>query len=364
MKLIDIIAGARPNFMKIAPLIEALEKQKEAGGVLSYRLIHTGQHYDRNMSGSFFEQLGIPAPAVNFGVGGGSQAEQTAGIMIAYERLLMEQCSDLCLVVGDVTSTMACAITAKKAEVKVAHVEAGIRSGDLSMPEEINRIATDALTDFFFTTSETANAELRRCGIGEERIFFVGNTMIDTLLKQRANFEPPPCWEELGLKESQYLVLTLHRPANVDEEAKLKSMIGAIVTGSQGAPVVFPVHPRTAGVFQQAGIEADNLCLVDPLPYLEFNYLVSKARGVITDSGGITEETTVMGIPCLTLRDSTERPETIETGTNELVGTEPANLAPYLHRLFSGEWKEGEIPEKWDGRSGERIIQVLVKEFG
>ena len=364
MKLIDIIAGARPNFMKIAPLIEALEKQKEAGGALGYRLVHTGQHYDRNMSGSFFEQLVIPAPAVNFGVGGGSQAEQTAGIMIAYERLLMEQGSDLCLVVGDVTSTMACAITAKKAGVKVAHVEAGIRSGDLSMPEEINRIATDALTDFFFTTSETANAELRRCGIGEERIFFVGNSMIDTLLKQRANFEPPPCWEELGLKESRYLVLTLHRPANVDEEAKLKSMIGAIVAGSQGAPVVFPVHPRTAGVFKQAGIEADNLHLVDPLPYLEFNYLVSKAKGVITDSGGITEETTVMGIPCMTLRDSTERPETIETGTNELVGTEPANLAPYLHRLFSGEWKEGEIPEKWDGRAGERIVQILATEFG
>lgn len=364
MTRIDIIAGARPNFMKIAPIIEAIEKHQAGGGRLGYRLIHTGQHYDRNMSGAFFDQLGIPEPEVNFGVGGGTQAEQTAGIMVAYEKLLMEKPSELCLVVGDVTSTMGCAITAKKLGVQVAHVEAGIRSRDLSMPEEINRMATDALTDYFFTTSETANAELRRCGVEEDRIFFVGNTMIDTLLKQMPNFTRPGCWDELGLVEGRYLVMTLHRPANVDEEAKLRAMVDAIIEGSQGVPVVFPVHPRTAKVFRQAGIEAPNLHLVDPMPYLEFNYLVSKSKAVITDSGGITEETTVMGIPCLTLRDNTERPETVEIGTNELVGTDPAKLGPYLEKLFAGQWKRSDIPELWDGQTGERIVGALASLFG
>jgi UDP-N-acetylglucosamine 2-epimerase (non-hydrolysing) len=361
MPLIDIVAGARPNFMKIAPIIEALEA--EAAAKLEYRLIHTGQHYDKAMSGSFFEQLGIPEPAVNFGVGGGTQAEQTGGIMIAYEMLLHETLSDLCLVVGDVTSTMACTITAKKMGVRVAHVEAGIRSGDLSMPEEINRMATDALTDLFFTTSETANAELRRCGVGDEKVFFVGNTMIDTLFKQRPHFKAPPYWAELGLKSGQFLVLTLHRPANVDEANQLSAMLEAIVAGANGLPIIFPIHPRTKKALESSSTAASNLHLVDPLPYLEFNYLVSNALGVITDSGGITEETTVMGIPCMTLRDSTERPETITIGTNELVGTNPSNIAPYLERLCAGKWKEGKIPDKWDGMTGKRIVEVLAREL-
>ena len=361
MKLIDIVAGARPNFMKIAPIIEALEV--DAADELEYRLIHTGQHYDKAMSGAFFDQLGIPEPAVNFGVGGGSQAEQAGGIMIAYETLLNERLSDLCLVVGDVTSTMACTITAKKMGVRVAHVEAGIRSGDLSMPEEINRMATDALTDLFFTTSETANSELRRCGHAEDRIFFVGNTMIDTLLKHREHFHPPACWDALGLCEGGYLVLTLHRPANVDEEKNLIDMLKAIVEGGRGLPVVFPVHPRTAKALEHAGIKMENLYFVSPLPYLEFNFLVSRALGVVTDSGGVTEETTVMGIPCMTLRDSTERPETVVVGTNELVGVDPSKIGPYLERLFAGKWKRGGIPEKWDGRAGRRIAEVLAREF-
>lgn len=362
-KLIDIIAGARPNFMKVAPIIEALDHSQARGVALEYRLIHTGQHYDKNMSGSFFEQLGIPHPDVNFGVGGGSQAEQTAGIMIAYEKLLMEKRSDLCLVVGDVTSTMACSITAKKMQVAVAHVEAGIRSGDLSMPEEINRMVTDTLADYFFTTSENANGTLRKGGVSDEAIFFVGNTMIDTLLKHRNNFVPPQCWQALGLKAGKYFVLTLHRPANVDQEEKLKDLLQTIIDHSQGLPLIFPVHPRTARILNQIGVSAPNLHFVEPLSYLEFNYLVSHAFGVITDSGGITEETTVLGIPCMTLRDNTERPETVAMGTNELVGTDPANIPPAMQRLFDGEWKKGKVPPLWDGRTGGRIVKILEEKL-
>ncbi len=362
-KCIDIIAGARPNFMKIAPILAALQESKSRGGHLDHRLIHTGQHYDKNMSDSFFEQLGIPHPDVNFGVGGGSQAEQTAGIMVAYEKLLLEKKSDLCLVVGDVTSTMACSITAKKMLVPVAHVEAGIRSGDITMPEEVNRMATDALTDFFFTTSESANANLEKSGIPRERIFFVGNTMIDTLLKHREHFVPPPCWDELKLEAGKFLVLTLHRPANVDQEQKLRDLLQAIIDHSEGLPLVFPVHPRTASILKGIGVAAPNLHLVEPMAYLEFNFLVSRAFGVITDSGGITEETTVLGIPCMTLRDNTERPETVTLGTNELVGTDPAKIPPAMKRLFAGEWKRGQIPPMWDGQTGGRIVKVLEEKL-
>ncbi|MDB4106665.1 UDP-N-acetylglucosamine 2-epimerase (non-hydrolyzing) [Akkermansiaceae bacterium] len=359
-KIIDIIAGARPNFMKIAPIIAALDQARETGSLLTYRLIHTGQHYDRNMSGAFFDQLGIPDPDVNFEVGGGTQAEQTAGIMVAYEKLLMEDKSDLCIVVGDVTSTMACTITAKKMGVLVAHVEGGIRSGDLSMPEEINRMATDALSDYFFTTSHTANKNLRQLGVADDRIFFVGNTMIDTLLKQLQRFKAPSCWEEIGLENEKYFVLTLHRPANVDEESSLVGMLNAIIQGARGMNIIFPVHPRTAKKMESLGLNASNLHFVEPLPYLEFNYLVSKAFAVITDSGGITEEATVLGIPCMTLRDNTERPETIDIGTNELVGTNPDNIAPYMNTLFNGEWKKGGVPELWDGQAAIRIVKALT----
>lgn len=363
-KLIDIIAGARPNFMKIAPIIEALNESNANGAPLEYRLIHTGQHYDKNMSDSFFEQLGIPQPHVNFGVGGGTAAEQTAAIMVAYEKLLIERKSDLCLVVGDVTSTMACSITAKKMLVPVAHVEAGIRSGDMTMPEEINRLVTDSLADFFFTTSERANENLQQAGASRDRIFFVGNTMIDTLLKHRVNFVQPACWADLGLEEKRYFVLTLHRPANVDEEGKLRQLLQAIIDNANNLPLVFPVHPRTARILERIGVSAPNLHFVEPLPYLEFNYLVSRAFGVVTDSGGITEETTVLGIPCMTLRDNTERPETVDTGTNELIGTDPANIPPAMSRLFAGEWKTGTIPPLWDGQTGPRIVETLRKNFG
>ncbi len=362
--LIDIIAGARPNFMKIAPIIKALRARQEVGGLLRYRLVHTGQHYDARMSGDFFAQLGIPEPDVNLEVGSGTQAEQTSAIMVGYEKLLLEQRSDLCLVVGDVTSTMACSIAAQKLCVPVAHVEGGIRSGDWSMPEEINRRVTDAITNYFFTTSEVANQNLRRTGVPDERIFFVGNTMIDTLLANMDRLRPPAFWGELGLEAGQYFVVTLHRPANVDGIGQLQAMLSAIGEGCRGLPVVFPVHPRTAKNLRELPDLPDNLRLVEPQPYLEFNFLVKHAKAVITDSGGITEETTVMGVPCLTLRDTTERPETVTIGSNELIGTDPAKLRPALDRLFAGQWKVGGIPEKWDGKTSERIVVVLQQLFG
>ena len=359
--LIDVIAGARPNFMKIAPIINAIENEKNKGKNIEYRLIHTGQHYDKKMSGNFFEELGIPEPHINLESGSGTQAEQTAAIMVRYEKVLMEERPDLVLVVGDVTSTMACSITAKKLDnIKVAHVEAGIRSGDLTMPEEINRMVTDSITDYFFTTSETANENLRKAGIGDDRIFFVGNTMIDTLLKNRSAFKKPPVWDKLKLETGKYIVMTLHRPANVDEESKLKELMQEIINSSHDLPLIFPVHPRTAKILENLGINHPALHTIEPLGYLEFNYLVENAKAVITDSGGITEETTVMGIPCMTLRDNTERPETITMGTNELLGTDPKSIKPAMDKLFAGEWKRGSIPEFWDGHTSERIVRCLL----
>lgn len=357
--IIDLIAGARPNFMKIAAITAALEDHAEKGGPLRFRLIHTGQHYDARMSENFFTQLGIPEPDVNLGVGSGTQAEQTAGIMTGYEALLMEQRPALCLVVGDVTSTMACAISAKKLHIPVAHVEAGIRSGDRRMPEEINRLVTDSITDYFFTTSALANDNLRKSGVAEDAIFFVGNTMIDTLLKNIPRLRQPEFWGEENLKEKQYLVATLHRPSNVDDQANYFNLLKVIADNVENMPVVYPVHPRTRAALAEFADLPANIVCVDPQPYLEFNYLVKHAKGVITDSGGITEETTVMGVPCMTLRDSTERPETITEGTNELVGTNPDNIVPALKRLYAGEWKTGGIPEKWDGKTGPRIVKHL-----
>ena len=311
-------------------------------------------------SETFFEELNIPKPDVNLGCGGGTQAEQTAAIMVAFEKDLMEHHTDLVLVVGDVTSTMACSIVAKKLCVKVAHVEAGIRSWDLTMPEEINRIVTDSLADYFFTTSEVANTNLRNVGVSEDKIHFVGNVMIDTLLANRSRFIKPSVYDELNLQPQSYLTLTMHRPANVDEAEKLRRLMSEIVNNVHGLPVVFPIHPRTAKIFNDLGICAYNLHIVEPLGYLEFNYLVERSKAVITDSGGITEETTVMGVPCITLRDNTERPETCTIGTNELIGTNPDHIKPALEKLFASQWKKGGIPPLWDGHAAERIVKVLI----
>jgi UDP-N-acetylglucosamine 2-epimerase (non-hydrolysing) len=356
---VTIVAGARPNFMKIAPIIRAIRQANLNGANLAFRLVHTGQHYDKKMSQDFFDQLGIPEPDANLAAGGGTQAEQTAAIMIGFERELMAHPTDLVMVVGDVTSTMACAITARKLCISVAHVEAGIRSGDWRMPEEINRLVTDSITDWFFTTSETAGENLRKSGVSDDAIFFVGNTMIDTLYQQMESFIQPVLWNESGLTPGGYLMMTLHRPSNVDDPESLRSIIEILEEKLTGIPVVFPVHPRTRGNFERFGLAPKNIILTEPLSYLEFNYLVKHCKGVITDSGGITEETTVMGIPCITLRDSTERPETCTIGTNELIGNDPAKLRDAIDQLLGGRWKQGGIPPLWDGHAAERIVAQL-----
>jgi UDP-N-acetylglucosamine 2-epimerase (non-hydrolysing) len=357
--IIDLIAGARPNFIKIAPIIDAINIAKNNDDNIDFRLIHTGQHYDENMSNIFFEQLGIPQPNVNLRAGGGTQAEQTASIMVGYEKLLISSRSDLCLVVGDVTSTMACAIVAQKLHIPVAHVEAGIRSGDWSMPEEINRLVTDSITNFFFTTTIEASQTILNSGVSKDRVFWVGNTMIDTLIKQKPRFRKPYFWDDLNLKKGQFFVITLHRPANVDQVDKLKELLNEIIENTNGLPIIFPVHPRTTKILRSLEIRYKQLHIIEPLSYLEFNYLVENALAVITDSGGITEETTVMGIPCITLRDNTERPETVTVGTNELIGTNPNAIKPALIKLFAGEWKKGSIPELWDGNTANRIVSIL-----
>jgi UDP-N-acetylglucosamine 2-epimerase (non-hydrolysing) len=362
--IFTLVAGARPNFMKIAPIIHAIRRTQQIGRNINYRLVHTGQHYDQKMSDTFFMELDIPEPDVNLGCGGGTQAEQTAAIMVTFEKELLSNHTDLVIVVGDVTSTMACSIVAKKLNTKVAHVEAGIRSWDLTMPEEINRMVTDALCDYFFTTTELANQNLRKIGVPSENIFFVGNVMIDTLLANHHRFKKPAVWDDAALRKGNYFVLTLHRPANVDEASKFKALMTELIIQSRGLPVIFPMHPRTKKIFNELRIDAPNLKIVDPLGYLEFNYLVERAKAVVTDSGGITEETTVMGIPCLTLRDNTERPETIEVGTNELIGIKPSAIKPAMDKLFGGKWKKGGIPELWDGKSAQRIIEHLIAIYG
>ena len=362
--LITIVAGARPNFMKIAPIIKAINIFNEKKQKIIYRLVHTGQHYDKKMSGDFFKQLGIPEPDVNLGAGGGTQAQQTAAIMVGFEKEIDLHRPDVVLVVGDVTSTMACAITAKKECVDVVHVEAGIRSGDMKMPEEINRILTDSICDHFFTTTDLANSQLLKNGISEDRIHLVGNTMIDTLYQNLDQLIQPPIWEKNNLKENEYFLVTLHRPANVDDSQNLKNLLDVILKSSHPYPILFPVHPRTRKILESLSYEDNRLLQMDPLSYLEFIYLVKNAKCVITDSGGITEETTVLGVPCMTLRDSTERPETISVGTNELVGIDPVKIPPYISKLNKGEWKKGGIPEMWDGKTASRIVAKLSEIYG
>jgi len=359
MYKIDLIVGARPNFIKIAPIIHAIKARNNKA--ISYRLIHTGQHYDDNMSNSFFNQLCIPEPDINIGAGSGSPAEQTAKIMIGYEQILIKNSANMCLVVGDVNSTMACAIVAKKMGMKVAHVEAGIRSFDLQMPEEINRMVTDSITDYFFTTSEYANENLKKLGVNEKKIFFVGNTMIDTLLNQKPNFSKPKFWDKFELKAKKYIILTLHRPSNVDNRDILHNIISLIMENANGYPIIFPVHPRTEKNVIEYESKFQDLFLVSPLPYLEFNFLVENSKAVITDSGGITEETTVLNVPCMTLRNNTERPETIHIGTNELLGNDKEKIIVSLKKLFNNKWKNGKIPPLWDGNSASRIIDNILK---
>ncbi len=353
--IVDIIAGTRPNFVKIASLINAKRKYRAN---FQIRLIHTGQHYDNKLSDVFFKELGIPLPDINLNVGSSSQASQVGQIMIKYEEVVLKNPPNLCVVVGDVNSTMAFAITAKKMNIPVVHIEAGIRSNDLSMPEEINRIVTDSISDYFFTTTKFANENLSNLGVNENKIFFVGNTMIDTLYNNLNNFKKPSFYDDYDLNNN-FLVLTMHRPANVDSIVDFEKRIKEITSSAKHLKILFPVHPRTKKSLESIVDLPENLLCVEPLPYLEFNYLVKNSLGVITDSGGITEEATVFGVPCITMRDNTERPETVEYGTNILVGSTPTNLSKYIDKMIAKNWKKAKIPEKWDGKTGKRIIKTL-----
>jgi UDP-N-acetylglucosamine 2-epimerase (non-hydrolysing) len=358
-----VIAGARPNFMKIAPLMEEFRCRQRLFPDLEVLLIHTGQHYDQKMSDDFFTDLQIPQPDVNLGVGSGSHAQQTARIMVAFEEVCNQQKPDWVIVVGDVNSTMACTITAKKLGIRVAHVEAGLRSGDMTMPEEINRLCTDVIADLLLTTDTLAGDNLRREGISEEKIHFVGNTMIDTLLRhiERARSLPYP----EGLRDGAFAVLTLHRPGNVDNPAILKGIVDAVTDIARRIPIVFPAHPRTLGRLQEFGLldalrSASAIRVIEPLSYLPFLGLITHCRMVLTDSGGIQEETTVLGIPCLTMRPNTERPITCQIGSNVLVGTDPGRIRAAAFAALDGESRPATIPEKWDGHAARRILDILL----
>jgi UDP-N-acetylglucosamine 2-epimerase (non-hydrolysing) len=346
------IVGARPNFIKVAPVMNSLKTRKH----VVQTLIHTGQHYDANMSDVFFEQLGIPAPDVNLAVGSGTHARQTAEIMTRLEPVLLEGKPDIVLVYGDVNSTVAAALVCAKLGVRLGHVEAGLRSFDRTMPEEINRLVTDQLADLLFTPSEDGDFNLQKEGIPTERIFRVGNVMIDSLVR----LLPAARRQNQNGLPAHYALVTLHRPANVEDGVILKRVLRSLLEVSQDLSVIFPAHPRTRKRLADFGLHADQLQVVDPLPYLEFLGMQSRATVVITDSGGIQEETTYLGVPCLTLRENTERPVTVALGTNVLVGRDPDKLRSELSRVLSGNAKKGTIPPLWDGHAGERIAALLA----
>jgi UDP-N-acetylglucosamine 2-epimerase (non-hydrolysing) len=360
-KIVHVV-GARPNFMKIAPVIAALRTQPW----IDQRLVHTGQHYDEQMARVFFHELGLPRPDRDLEVGSGSQAEQTAAVMVRFERVIDEERPDLVVVVGDVNSTLAATLVAAKAGVPVAHVEAGLRSFDLTMPEEINRIVTDRLASILLTPSADGDDNLRREGVPESRIFCVGNVMIDTLLRHRAQAPWDRVRGSLGLEPRRYAVLTLHRPANVDAPERLVTLLDRLAPIAASMPVIFPIHPRTAKRLEEHGLRgaASRLQLVAPLGYLDFLALTDHAACVLTDSGGIQEETTVLGVPCFTIRDNTERPVTIECGTNTLVGADARDLPAAFADFQATGGKRGRVPPLWDGRAGERVAEVVAAALG
>ncbi|MFH1860441.1 MAG: UDP-N-acetylglucosamine 2-epimerase (non-hydrolyzing) [bacterium] len=363
MKIINIV-GARPNFVKISPLIEEMNKFSHIESII----VHTGQHYDYNMSKQFFKDLNIPDPDIHLEIGSGSHAMQTAKIMMGVEGILLREKPDLTLVVGDVNSTIACALVSVKLNIPVAHVEAGLRSFDRGMPEEINRILTDAISDYLFVTERSGMKNLLSEGVSEKKMFFVGNVMIDTLLKYRKQAENTGILKELGVEDRNYCLLTLHRPSNVDNQDGLKNILGAIDEIQRDMLVIFPVHPRTRTRMDEFGMrdwidQMKGLKLIHPVSYLEFLGLMNKAQFVLTDSGGIQEETTVLGIPCLTLRENTERPVTVEVGTNMVIGTEQKRIIEESKKLINGCKKGGTIPEYWDGKAAERIVRILLREM-
>ena len=353
------VVGARPNFMKIAPVVEAMREAR-----LPQYLVHTGQHYDRKMSSLFFEELGIPVPDINLEVGSGSQAVQTAEILLRFEPVVLDTKPDLVVVVGDVNSTMACTLVAVKLGIPVAHIEAGLRSFDRSMPEEINRLVTDSLSDLLFVSEPSGLDNLRSEGVPNEKVHFVGNVMIDTLLRHRESARKSGVRERLGVDSGRrYALVTLHRPSNVDDLPRLAGLLRALDELARELPVVFPIHPRTRKNAMDAGFgpELGRLVTTDPLGYLEFLNLMSNAQVVITDSGGVQEETTVLGVPCLTVRENTERPATIACGTNRLVGTDPDVMLRAAREALHGPRPESKLPALWDGNAARRIVDVLMR---
>ncbi len=370
---IHLVAGARPNFMKVAPLYHSLTARRDSartrGIALEVSIVHTGQHYDANMSDVFFRDLGIPAPGRHLEVGSGSHAEQTARIMVAFEKVCLEDRPDLAVVVGDVNSTIACAITAKKTGVRVAHVEAGLRSFDEEMPEEINRRLTDAISDLLFVTEESGMRNLRAEGVPEERIHMVGNVMIDTLRRNLARIEdggyaPSRDVADFCGKAGRYAVLTLHRPSNVDRAETLTPLWDALLEIGRKIPILFPAHPRTRKNLDLFGLSTDGIRMVDPVGYLDMLYAVKGAAMVLTDSGGLQEETTALGVPCVTIRENTERPVTVDVGTNYLVGTDPAAVRDAAKAIMSGRGKKGSVPPLWDGHAADRIAEILLERLG
>jgi UDP-N-acetylglucosamine 2-epimerase (non-hydrolysing) len=364
LRVINVV-GARPNFIKMAPIIEAMQRYPDR---FHSTLVHTGQHYDKRMSKSFFDDLGMPKPDLNLEVGSGSHAEQTARVMVEFERVCLSHMPDLVIVVGDVNSTMACTITAKKLGIRVAHVEAGLRSRDMSMPEEVNRLCTDAVADYLFTTDHVASENLMKENVSPDKIFFVGNVMIDTLLKHREIARSLRLCEDWGLKPRSFATLTLHRPSNVDDPASFGGILNALSVTSNEMPIIFPIHPRTRKMAEQFGFgeyfsmsaKPRGLWLSDPLGYLELLHLHMNAKMVITDSGGIQEETTFLGVPCITLRNNTERPITCEVGTNVIAGNNRDQILSHVSAVLKGQIRPGKVPEKWDGKAAERIVQILA----
>ena len=368
MPLIYLVAGARPNFMKIAPIVRALQNQD----ALTFKIIHTGQHYDRDMNEVFFEELGIPQPDIFMGAGGGSHAAQTAKIMVAFEELCIAERPAAVLVVGDVNSTLACSISAKKLNIPVAHVEAGLRSGDMTMPEEINRLVTDSITDWFFVTEPSAVKHLQREGKADTAIHYVGHVMVDNVLFQAdkltrtdtSGFETSPFKAAQAEKSGRYGVVTLHRPSNVDDPVIMARIGGALKDIAADLPLIFPVHPRTRANLASFGIDlGPNITLVGPQAYMAFLNLWKDATVVLTDSGGLQEETTALGVPCITIRENTERPVTVDEGSNVLVGTDPVRILAEARKVMRGEGKQGRRPDLWDGKAAERIVAVLAREL-
>jgi UDP-N-acetylglucosamine 2-epimerase (non-hydrolysing) len=369
MKKIVLIAAARPNFMKIAPISRELNKYPEKFQTI---IVHTGQHYDKNMSDSFFEQLSIPKPDVNLEVGSGTHAEQTAGVMVKFEKFLLEENPDLVIVVGDVNSTMACTITAKKLHVKVAHVEAGLRSFDREMPEEINRLLTDVIADILYTPSEDADVQLLKEGVAEEKIVLVGNVMIDTLVFQKQKALATNYYESLSLQEKKYALLTLHRPSNVDNKDIFGGIIEALLEIAKENTIICPIHPRTKKMietfefgmyFNFGSVENNKINLIDPVGYNEMLNLTANSRLVLTDSGGLQEETTYHKVPCITLRENTERPITITEGTSQLVGTSKKRILEAYENIKNGCSENSKIPKFWDGKTAERIVDHIEKNL-